>query len=179
VNALVTLLDDEHAETVREIWSDIQARFGIGTRYAKPFVHFSYHVVADEYDLDHIEHSLEELAKAHQPLSVRTGGLEVFMGTEPVLFAAVERNPELDALQKQIWEECTPHFGVGLPFYAPDVWVPHVTLAQGPRTQEALPELMEALRARNLEWDLRVDNLAVIEDGGKERGIIHQVALGS
>jgi 2'-5' RNA ligase len=178
VNALVSLLDHEHAEAVREIWADIEATFEVTPRYVKPFVHFSYHVVADEYDLDHLEPQLDELAKRYQPLELRTEGFDVFMGTEPVLFAKVGRTPELDTLQKEIWEECTPHFGVGLPFYAPDVWVPHVTLAQGPRTQEILPELIDAVRERDLEWQLRVDNLAIIEDGGKERGLIHQVALG-
>jgi hypothetical protein len=36
---------------------------------------------------------------------------------------------------------------------------------------------MSVLENRSFDWDLSVDNLAVIEDGGKERGLIHQVAL--
>ena len=67
---------------------------------------------------------------------------------------------------------------MGLPYYAPEAWSPHVTLAQGTRAGENLPEILEYLGELDLEWDLEVDNLAVIEDGGKERGLIHQVALG-
>jgi 2'-5' RNA ligase len=177
VNALVSLLDHQHAEVVREIWWDLESQFGVATRYVKPFIHFSYHVVADEYDLDHLAPTLEDLADQYTPFTVGTTGLDVFAGTEPVVFVSVARTPELDALHEELWSRCTPGFGVGLPYYSPDAWVPHVTLAQGPRAREHLPEIMSALGARDLQWDLVVDNLAVIEDGGQERGLIHQVAL--
>lgn len=178
MNALVSLLDHEHAETVRDIWWELESSFGVTARYVKPFIHFSYHVVADEYDLDHLGPTLGEVADEHTPFTVGTTGLDVFAGTEPVVFVSVARTPKLDELHKELWARCTPGFGVGLPYYAPEAWVPHVTLAQGPRARENLPEILEALNERDLEWDLSVDNLAVIEDGGKERGLLHQVALG-
>jgi hypothetical protein len=37
---------------------------------------------------------------------------------------------------------------------------------------------MRFLDERAFDWNINVDNLAIIEDGGKERGLIHQVALG-
>jgi 2'-5' RNA ligase len=177
VNALVSLLDHEHADEVRSIWSELEARFGLRPRYVKPFIHFSYHVVADEYDLDALAPELDAITEKRAPFRVPTIGCDVFMGTEPVVFVSVNRTPELDDLHRDIWSRCTPGFGVGLPYYAPDVWVPHVTLAQGPRASEHLPEIMSVLENRSFDWDLSVDNLAVIEDGGKERGLIHQVSL--
>jgi 2'-5' RNA ligase len=178
VNALVSLLDHEHAQEVRSIWWELESRFGVSTRYVKPFIHFSYHVVADEYDLEHLTPQLEEVSEKRGPFRVPTKGFDVFTGSEPVVFVSVTRTPELDDLHHDIWSRCTPGFGVGLPYYAPEAWVPHVTLAQGARAGEHLPEIMQLLEKRTLDWDLAVDNLAVIEDGGKERGLIHQVALG-
>jgi 2'-5' RNA ligase len=177
VNALVSLLDHEHADEVRSIWSELEARFGLRPRYVKPFIHFSYHVVADEYDLDALAPELDAVTEKRQPFRVPTSGCDVFMGTEPIVFVSVTRTPELNDLHRDIWSRCTPGFGVGLPYYAPDAWVPHVTLAQGPRAGEHLPAIMNMLENRSFDWELSVDNLAVIEDGGKERGLIHQVAL--
>ena len=177
MNALVTLLDHEHADLVRDIWWEMESQFGITTRYVKPFVHFSYHVAADEYDLDQLGPTLDEVSGANASFAVPTTKADVFLGSEPVVFVHVERTPELDRLHKEIWARCTPGFGVGLPYYSPESWVPHVTLAQGPRAAENLPEIMKLLEKRDLAWDLQVDNLAVIEDGGQERGLLHEVAL--
>jgi 2'-5' RNA ligase len=178
VNALVSLLDHEHAGEVRSIWDELESRFGVRTRYVKPFIHFSYHVVADEYDLDQLAPELAAVSADRGPFRVPTKGFDVFTGSEPVVFVSVTRTPQLDELHQQIWSRCTPEFGVGLPYYAPDAWVPHVTLAQGPRAAEHLPEITGFLEERNLDWGITVDNLAVIEDGGKERGLVYQVALG-
>lgn len=178
MNALVSLLDHDHAEEVRSIWWELESRFGVRTRYVKPFIHFSYHVVADEYDLEHLAPELDEVSSARTPFTVPTAGVEVFTGSEPVVFVSVTRTEELDDLHRDLWSRCTPGFGVGLPYYAPDAWVPHVTLAQGSRAAENLPEILAFLEERALEWELSVDNLAVIEDGGKERGLVHQVSLG-
>ena len=177
MNALVTLLDHEHADLVRDIWWEMESQFGITTRYVKPFVHFSYHVVADEYDLDQLGPTLENVSGETSSFSVPTTKADVFLGSEPVVFVHVARSPELDRLHKEIWASCTPGFGVGLPYYSPEAWVPHITLAQGPRAAENLPEIMKLLEKRDLAWELQVDNLAVIEDGGQERGLIHEVAL--
>ena len=178
MNALVSLLDHDHADEIRTIWWELESRFGITNQYVKPFIHFSYHVVADEYDLQHLGPMLDDLSKKRTPFHVPTTGAGVFTGSQPVVFVEVTRTPELDALHQQLWDTCTPGFGVGLPYYAPDAWVPHVTLAQGARAGEHLPDIMKVLEDRDLDWELNVDNLAVIEDGGKERGLIHQVALG-
>jgi len=178
VNALVSLLNHDRAEEVRSIEWELESRFGVTCQYVKPFIHFSYHVVADEYDLDHLGPTLDELSASRAPFRVRTTGTGVFTGSQPVIFIGVSRTPELDALHQTLWDTCTPGFGVGLPYYAPDAWSPHVTLARGARAGENLPEILEYLGELDLEWEINVDNLAVIEDGGKERGLIHQVALG-
>jgi 2'-5' RNA ligase len=178
MNALVSLLDHEHAEAVRSIWSELDTTFGVRVRYTKPFTHFSYHVAADDYDLDLLEPVLGEVAARHEPFTVRTSGLGVFTGTEPIIFMQVVRSAALDRLHHDIWEHCTPRFGVGLPYYSPDAWVPHVTLAQGPRTRSQLPEITRTLGERDLAWDIPVDSLAIIEDGGPDRGLRHTVELG-
>ena len=177
MNALVTLLDHEKADTIRDIWWELETEFGVTTRYVKPFVHFSYHVVADEYELQYLSGTLEDVSDAYSAFTVPTTKVDVFLGAEPVVFLGVARTPELDRLHKELWSACTPGFGVALPYYSPEVWVPHITLAQGPRVGENLPEILKALEARDLSWELPVSNLAVIEDGGQERGLLYEIQL--
>lgn len=179
MNALVTMLGHDVAEAVRGIWWELEATFGVSTRYVKPFTHFSYHVAADDYDLDALGDTIDAVAARHEPFTVSTSGIGVFTGNEPIIYMGVVRSGELDRLHQDIWDSCTPRFGVGLPYYSPQAWVPHVTLAQGPRTRARLPEIMRALGERDHIWDLTVDNLAVIEDGGQERGLRQHLELGA
>jgi hypothetical protein len=177
MNAIVSLLDEEHDRVVRGLWGELEHDFGVTAQYAQPFTHFSYHV-ADDYDLDGLRPILEGLIQDHGPFTVSTSGLGVFTGARPVLFVPVVRSPDLDALHAALWSRCTAAFGVGLPYYAPDAWVPHVTLAQGPAAVERFPDVVRALTHREFNWNLRIDNLAVIEDGGPDRGLRMNIALG-
>ena len=62
MNALVSLLSHDHAEEIRSIWWELESRFGVTNQYVKPFIHFSYHVVADEYDLEGTAEQVPEFA---------------------------------------------------------------------------------------------------------------------
>ena len=177
MNAIVSLLDADHDRVVRGLWAELEREFGVTVQYAAPFTHFSYHV-ADDYDLDVLIPVFAMLATERSPFSVTASGLGVFTGARPVLFVPVVRSPALDALHREVFARCTAAFGVSLPYYAPDAWVPHLTLAQGERAADRLPDIVRGLAARDLRWSLRVDNLAVIEDGGGERGVRLEVPLG-
>jgi len=176
VNAIVSLLDEEHDQTVRNLWAELEGDYGVTAQYANPFTHFSFHV-SDDYDLDELRQILEGLIRDHRPFTVGTSGLGVFTGDRPVLFVPVVRSPELDALHGALWSRCTGAFGVGLPYYAPDAWVPHITLAQGPAAAERFPDVVRAMTRREFSWRLRVETLAVIEDGGEDRGLRLNVPL--
>ena len=176
MNAIVSLLDEEHDQTVRNLWSELEGDFGVIPQYANPFTHFSFHV-ADDYDVDDLRPILADLIHDHGPFTVGTSGLGIFTGERPVLFVPVVRNPELDALHSALWSRFTPAFGVGLPYYAPDAWVPHITLAQGPEAADRFPDIVRAMTRREFTWRLTVDNLAVIEDGGADRGLRMEVGL--
>jgi hypothetical protein len=136
----------------------------------------SYHVAADDYTSTSSSRCSPNSPRLSR--SPRASGLGVFTGTEAIIFMHVVRSAALDRLHQDIWDNCTPRFGVGLPYYSPEAWVPHVTLAQGPRTRAQLPEITRTLGERDLAWDIPVKTLAIIEDGGADRGLRHTVDLG-
>jgi 2'-5' RNA ligase len=102
---------------------------------------------------------------------VKTAGLGIFTGTKPVLYIPVVRSPQLTELHREFWPEiCKTASGV-LSYYAPNMWMPHITIAQGDINHDRLPHVIQLLSERDFAWDITVDNLAVIHDSGVEQTV--------
>ena len=73
-------------------------------------------------------------------------------GVDTLAVTLLDVLSELDELHHDLWSRCTPGFGVGLPYYAPEAWVPHVTLARmrGAR-QSAVARFLEENGGMRLE----------------------------
>jgi 2'-5' RNA ligase len=69
------------------------------------------------------------VATLEAELELRFTGPKLFYTDPGVLFLGVEASPELMAFQAAIQDQVLRHSTVENPHYAPDVWVPHVTLA--------------------------------------------------
>ena len=52
------------------------------------------------------------------------------------------------------------------PYYKPEAWVPHITLARG-ISERTLTKAIRSLCRKEIELDIKIDNLAVIEFDGK------------
>ena len=92
------------------------------------------------------------IARTSEPITVNITGYGVFPDTDdgPVLYAAVEKTPELDALQETIVEAVSSY---GLPPQGKGQgngkWVPHITLAYG---QSAPPPEKPPIDKFMAEW---------------------------
>ena len=61
-----------------------------------------------------------------------------------------------------IWER-TKDVAQGIsPLYAPDVWVPHITLGLNDVSNANLACAMQSLAFRDFAWEITVDNIAFI-----------------
>ena len=170
MQGIVSLLDDEHYASVEGIWRELERDFGVRGVYATPFPHFSYQV-AESYPAERTEAVLRETALQCRPFKIRTAGLGVFNATHPVLYVAIVRGPELSALHEQLWSRLSP-VGEGVSrYYAPDEWVPHITLAQSNIDYDQLCSVVRSLGSRNFHWDVTVDNLSLIYDTGEQQGM--------
>ena len=47
-------------------------------------------------------------------------------------------------------------------YYAEEIWIPHITIAEGDVDSLVLPEIVRRFGERNFRWELRVTNFAVI-----------------
>jgi hypothetical protein len=103
-----------------------------------------------------------QLADKVAPCTVQTDGLGIFTGPVPVLFLAVIRSPALTKVHQQLWQAITAAAVGATLVYAPEHWIPHITLAQGDMTSTDVAEIAERLSSRRFQWQIPLTNLAVI-----------------
>ncbi len=177
MNAVVSLLDPAHCKLVEDLWSELAADFGVRGVYVTPYPHFSYQV-AEHYDLPQLEALLAGFARRHAPLRVRSSGLGLFTGRNPVLFIPVIKSPELVQLQHALWQELAPVARRPVGYYEPGRWQPHITLGHTDIDASNLPAIVGALAGREYNWEIRIDNLTVISHLGDRQELGRRFALG-
>ncbi len=86
--------------------------------------------------------------------------------------------PALSALHAALYDAAQDLAIRPSPYYAPESWIPHITLNPGHITAEQLTHIISVLSAASYTWDLVVDNVALICDTCGEQGIHYRYTLG-
>lgn len=178
MNAIVSLLDEEHDRRVRALWGDLEGAAGVRHLVEViPYPHLTYHG-AERYDESAAVSLLERLARGAKPFTVTTVGIGVFTGPLPVLYLAVARNPALQAFHDQLWSQIGGAASDHSHYYNAQMWAPHITLAQWDVTPQNLSRLAGALGERALEWEMPIDNVALVQYNGERYDVTHRFAIG-
>ena len=161
MQGIVSLLDGEARERIEQLWEELRRDFGVRGIHSKRFPHFSYHV-AEEYDLVQLRPALEQLARSTRQFPAHASGIGIFTRKEPVIYLPVVRSAEMQLVHGDVARVAEP-LATGInEYYAPDIWIPHITIAEGDVDILILPEIVRRLGERNLRWGFPVTNLAVI-----------------
>lgn len=171
MNGIVSLLPQPQYGMVEALWAEIDRLCGSRGVYVTPYPHVSYQI-APQYALDRLDEALRSFAVSRAPFRIRTAGLGIFTGARPVLYVAVVRDAAFSAFQRALWEATAPLGENVSELYAPDRWVPHITLGFGDLTAERLAALMPALAGRDTSWEFTIDHVALVHDG-TGRQIVH------
>ena len=165
MQGIASLLDDVSAMAVRALWAELEReRLLREAARIVPFPHVSYHL-AEDYDLARIGEVMRRVAERTAPFTTRITGLGAFTAVEPVLYLAIERTLELDALHAALWRELADDPGAARepsPLYASASWIPHVTLAQRDLTPEALESLLATWSTRDFRREIFVNDLTLL-----------------
>ncbi len=165
MHGIVSLLDNDHNQLIKELWADLEREFSVRGVYVTPYPHFSYHV-AQDYDVDKVEPVLQRITSNITTFKVRTSGLGVFTGNSPVLYIPVARSLELTQLHEEIWQEIATACSGVQQYYHPDQWMPHITIDFGDISKDNLSQIIPFLAERNYNWEFTVNNIALIYDTG-------------
>ena len=176
MQGVISLLDERHWALVEDVWAELARDFGVSGVSITPFPHFSYQI-ATHYDPAALAAALVPLAQQTAPFRVRTTGLGVFTGAQPVLYLPVVRNPALTRLHETLWQLTAPIATERSPYYEPPNWMPHITLGYGDLTPASLSAIVRELATRDFNWDIPIDNFAFGTDGEETQQVAFRVPL--
>ena len=164
MHAVVSLFD-KNDHSVRSLSGELEKILGRHVYSRMPKLHLSYQG-ATKYNFAKLENQLRRIAKRTRRFRVHAGGLGIFTGLTPIHYIPVVRTIELSRFQLSLWKRVSST-GSGLnPYYKPEAWVPHISLARG-ISERTLTKAIRSLCRKEIELDLKIDNLTVIEFDGK------------
>jgi len=162
MHGIVSLLPEPYYGRVLAIWDEFEDRYGLSGIRATPYPHFSWQIGQD-YPSPALESALQETAAETAPLVVTTAGLGLFTGASPMLYIPVVKTASLAALHGRIWKRFSA-IGAGVSsHYSPNKWAPHISLAQLDNIPANIGAITADLAVRYFTWEMRVDNIAFID----------------
>jgi len=165
MHGIVSLLDSAHYRLVEALWAELDEVCSVRGVYVTPFPHFSYHV-AEQYEVDKLAEIVRQVARDTLSFRIRTTGLGMFTGAQPVLYLPVVRTSELSRLHHTLWHAIAPVSAGRVDYYQPDVWMPHITIGFGDVDVDSAAAAIRLLGARTYDWDIAIDNLTLVYDTG-------------
>lgn len=161
MDGLVSLLDQRHHDRIEVLFHLLQDRCGLVGMRSTPYPHFSWQL-AESFNQSELPARMAEWAAAQQAFRIQTNGLGIFPGREPVLYLPVIRTRALNDLHAQLWQRFKELRSGEAAYYAPELWMPHITLAMGDLSVERLVCAVQLLARQSYEWTVEIDNLAVL-----------------
>lgn len=161
MDGVVSLLPQPFYDQVYLLWDQLERDFGLRGIKATPYPHFSWQI-ADCYDSPRLKAVLEALAARTRPFKVETAGLGLFTGGAPVLYIPLIVSSQLTDFHRLVWQT-VDGLGTGVsPYYAPDHWIPHISLANEDLTPDLIGPVTRALVPQKFDWEFEVNNFSFI-----------------
>lgn len=169
MHGLVSLLAEPYYQQVEKLWDQLAAKHKLAGIRVTPYPHFSWQI-ANHYDFEALKDAMEKIASQTAPFQAQTAGLALFTGARPVIYIPVVKDATLLQLHQKIWQ-AAGNVGRDIsPYYSPESWMPHISLAYEDVSRENIGAIMEDLAFRQFSWKMMVDNIALICEPSGEIG---------
>lgn len=169
MHAIVTVLDSKSYSRIIALWQELETECGLTGIRSTPIPHFSWHI-AQDYDFSKLLPGIQEIVASTVPFIGRTSGLGLFTRENPVLYFPLVRTSNLTDLHSRVWERAIRYSQAPSPYYEPEAWMPHITLAYGDLNQATLGCAIEKFAFQMSNWEITVDNLAVVYQSDSQVG---------
>ncbi|MDJ0366988.1 2'-5' RNA ligase family protein [Hymenobacter sp. H14-R3] len=163
--AITSLLPSPSSDHINALIKSLETEFGLTDVQATPEPHLTYQIV-EPADLETLKEALHEIAHTTAPFIAHTTGLGMFPGDNPVIHIPVLRSDALNLLHHRILEVAAPLCSRTDKFSAPDLWLPHISLALHDTTPELLGPVMQFLNNQTFNLELEISNLAILQPQG-------------
>lgn len=159
MKGVVALLNEVHREQVQAAADELR-RFGWEPATVG-MPHLTLHA-APSYDMEKIARAVKSLGRSLPAFEAATTGIGLFRGETRYLYLPVIRSPRLTVVQRAVIEEVARHSEGSEPYWDPDRWMPHITLATASSDQPAGPAV-DYLLTCDLNFTFPIDALSLVE----------------
>ncbi|GMV86923.1 MAG: hypothetical protein AMXMBFR80_27760 [Dehalococcoidia bacterium] len=175
---VIALLDSASSARIEGLWDEMERRFGIRRGFPGGIPHVTFHL--GDFDVEPGTATIvERVAAATRPFRLHSSGLGVFGGPAPVVFVTVARSPAAATLAERLDHEIqAAGYPPTAPYYGPERWVPHITLAQQNLDGADLGALLAWLASQPLAWDLPISSLSIARETPTSAEILATFPLG-
>ena len=163
--AITSLLPSPAADHINTLIKSLETEFGLTDVQATPEPHLTYQIV-EPASLDTLKAALRDIAATTPPFVAHTTGLGMFPGGRPVIYIPVLRSDALNELHHRVFNIAAPLCSRTDKFSAPDLWLPHVSLALHDTTPELLGPVLQFLNNQTFNLELTIDNLTLLRPEG-------------
>lgn len=160
VSILALQLHEPAAGKVRQWWDLLERELGLSGVRRVPFPHLTL-CGFDDIDYPRIQRTLEDFSGSTRPLTLRSVGLGMFLKPMPVIYTPVIRSLELTELHRVLWDMVGSLGGHMYGLYAPERWIPHLTLAQFDLTRDNHIPALKVLMELDLQLEFQLRNLTL------------------
>jgi 2'-5' RNA ligase len=162
MSTIALQLHEPAAGTVRGWWELLARDAGLRGVRRVPFPHVTL-LGCRGIETPLLQEVLEELSRRVPPLHLTAEGLGIFLEPAPVLYVPVVRHRVLTELHQNLWQALGNLGGVGFNLYAPEYWMPHITLAQFDLERDRVPDAMSTLLRQEFHLEFEVRNLTLFD----------------
>ena len=163
--AIELLFDNESSEAIRQLWSDLSVTGGSSQMLKSGHPpHISIAGCA-EIDFSRVDEIADFCSSNMAPLPIVLSHVAIFPGHEGVFFFGTTPNKQLREFHQKFHTVSEGILGQSVPYYLPDKWVPHCTLAIGLEDDRKV-EFFRILRKWDLPRKVHLQQLAIVEHPG-------------
>lgn len=179
VPGVIALLDPDATRRVEALWSEMHGRFGVRPGFPGAVPHVTFHISSHDVE-PRAATAVEGVARTTPPFTLNCSGLGVFTGAEPILFLVVARSSAAASLAERL-EQALRAAGCGPtdPYYTPDRWIPHITIAQQNLAGADLPGLLAWLSGQPLAMELPITAISIARETPTGADILATFPLGA
>lgn len=173
--SIATILDDADRRRILCINPSVRDMI---QKYHSPqdIFHFSW-MVCEEINKEEIHTCLENIARQKHSFTIQSGGIGIFPGKIPAITYVLSRSPEMTEFHSMIWDNCGKHLDRINAKYAPDRWIPHITLLHQGLESSKYCEFLDKSIDADISFEIKVNNLSLIYKDESSAGMLFSFTL--
>ena len=139
-------------------------------------LHLTWHA-ADLYDLPALTTVLSQYTARGHSFKIRTAGFGLFNGKMPVFYISLVKPRFLLDFHEEIWRLVSKYAIKPLNHFAPENWVPHITLEIIDDFSNEIISKIKTWTFRDMEFKIDINNIAIIYKNEQQSGILEKYDL--